>query len=161
LYGTAVLAQLQQGLLSAVSSSFGSGAVNSLIALGITASASDDGTITLDSNTLSDALNNNFDQVVSFFQNSGNFGTTFAQTLNGLGNNSGAGGAIALALSEDSSQESTLNGNISKQEALIATQKTNLTTELNTANQILQSIPEQLKEVNEMYSAITGYNQNG
>jgi flagellar hook-associated protein 2 len=38
-----------------------------------------------------------------------------------------------------------------------------LTDELNTANQILQSIPAQLNQVNEMYSAITGYNstQNG
>ena len=50
-----------------------------------------------------------------------------------------------------------------KQEALIATQKANLTTELNTANQILQAIPEMIQQVNEMYSAITGYsrNQNG
>ena len=53
-----------------------------------------------------------------------------------------------------------MNDNVSNQEALIATQKTNLTTELNTANQILQSIPEQIQEVNEMYSAITGYNSN-
>jgi flagellar hook-associated protein 2 len=68
-----------------------------------------------------------------------------------------------VALSEDSSQESTLNDNVSKQEALISTQKSSLTTELNSANQILQGIPEQMQEVNEMYSAITGYgtSQNG
>jgi flagellar hook-associated protein 2 len=41
---------------------------------------------------------------------------------------------------------------------VLAAQKTSLTDELNTANQILQSIPSQLSEVNEMYSAITGYN---
>jgi flagellar hook-associated protein 2 len=41
---------------------------------------------------------------------------------------------------------------------LLATQKTQLTDELNTANEILQSIPGQLNQVNEMYSAITGYN---
>jgi flagellar hook-associated protein 2 len=41
---------------------------------------------------------------------------------------------------------------------VLATQKTQLTDELNTANEILQSIPSQLNEVNEMYSAITGYN---
>ena len=68
-----------------------------------------------------------------------------------------------MALKEDSSQETTLNDNISKQEALIAVQKASLTTELNMANQILQSIPEMINQVNEMYSAITGYgrNQNG
>jgi flagellar hook-associated protein 2 len=43
---------------------------------------------------------------------------------------------------------------------LLAAQKTQLTNELNTANQILQSIPSQLNQVNELYSAITGYNQN-
>jgi flagellar hook-associated protein 2 len=43
---------------------------------------------------------------------------------------------------------------------LIATQTTRLTTELNTANEELQAIPEQLSEVNEIYSAVTGYNQS-
>ena len=160
LYGSSVLAQLQEGLQSAVSQSFGTGTINSLISLGITASSSDDGTITLDSGALTDALNNNFSDVVSFFQNSGSFGSAFAETLNNLGNNSGADGAIALALSENSSEETTLNDDVSNQEALIATQKTNLTNELNQANEVLQEIPEQLQEVNEMYSAVTGYNTN-
>ncbi len=146
-----------------MSLSFGSGAITSLVSLGITANASADGTISLDADTLSSALNSNFSAVVSFFQDTGNFGLAFRQTLNGLGTSSSSGGAIALAQAENSSQESTLNDNISKQEALIATQKQNLTAELNTANQILQSIPEQIQQVNEMYSAITGYNsrQNG
>ncbi len=163
LYGSSVLAQIQQGLSSALSTTFGSGSINSLISLGITASASDDGTISLDTGTLDTALNTNFSQVVSFFQNTGSFGSTFSTTLDSLGTNSATGGAISLALSEDSGQESTLNDDISKQEALIATQKTNLTAELNSANQILQSIPEQIQEINQMYSAITGYNatQNG
>ena len=77
-----------------------------------------------------------------------------------LGNSSADGGAISLALSEDSSEKTTLNDNVSKQEALIATQTTNLTAELNAANEILQEIPEQIQEVNEMYGAITGYNTN-
>ena len=160
LYGTSVLSQLQQGLLSAVSSSFGSNTINSLISLGITANASADGTISLDADTLSSALNSNFDQVVSLFQNTGSFGSAFTSTLDGLGNSSTSGGAISLALSEDSSQESTLNDNVTKQEALIATQKAALTTELNSANQILQAIPQMIQQVNEMYSAITGYNSN-
>jgi flagellar hook-associated protein 2 len=37
----------------------------------------------------------------------------------------------------------------------------NLTAELNLANQILQAIPQMINQVNEMYSAITGYKQNG
>jgi flagellar hook-associated protein 2 len=163
LYGTSVLARLQEGLLSAVSSSFGSNTINSLISLGISANASADGTITLDADKLSSTLNSNFNQVVSLFQGTGSFGSEFAQTLESLGTNSAVGGAISLTLKEDSSQETTLNDNISKHEALIAVQKASLTTELNMANQILQSIPEMINQVNEMYSAITGYgrNQNG
>lgn len=160
LYGTAVLAELQQGLLSAVSSSYGSNSINSLISLGITASANADGTLTLDASTLDNALNTSFNQVVSFFQDTGNFGSTFTQTLDGLGNNSATNGAISLALSEDSNQETTLNNDISHQESLISTQKTSLTAELNSANEILQAIPQQIQEINEMYSAITGYNTN-
>jgi flagellar hook-associated protein 2 len=163
LYGTGVLAQLQQGLLSAVTSTFGTGAINSLISLGISASVTADGTITLDSDALNFALNSNFDQMVSFFQDAGNFGPAFQKTLSSLGANSGAGGAIALTLKEDSSQESTLNDNISREEALIGTQKANLTAELNLANQILQAIPQQIRQIDQLYSAITGYNskQNG
>jgi flagellar hook-associated protein 2 len=157
LYGSSVLAQLQQGLQSALSRTFGNSTINSLISLGISASASADGTISLDTGALNNALDSNFSQVVSFFQDSGMFGATFQKTLDSLGTSSLKGGAIALALQEDSSQESNLNDNISKQEALIATQKAHLTNELNEANQILQAIPTQIQQVNEMYSAITGY----
>jgi flagellar hook-associated protein 2 len=161
LYGTAVLAHLQQGLQSALSSTFGSSTINSLISLGITANPSADGSIGLNADTLSAALNANFSMVVSFFQDAGMFGPRFSTTLNNLGS-SNTKGAITLALKEDSRQETTLNGNVSRQEAQIDTQKTNLTAELNLANQILQSIPQQIQQVNEMYSAITGYNsKNG
>jgi flagellar hook-associated protein 2 len=160
LYGSSVLAQLQEGLESAVGSSFGSNTINSLISLGITANASDDGTISLNADTLSSALNSNFAQVVSLFQDTGSFGSTFTNTLNGLNNSSADGGAISLAVSEDSSEETTLNADVTNQQALIATQTTSLTTELNAANQTLQEIPEQIQEVNEMYSAVTGYNSN-
>jgi flagellar hook-associated protein 2 len=43
----------------------------------------------------------------------------------------------------------------------IATQQSNLTTALNAANQTLQEIPMQLNMIDEIYSAITGYNQKG
>jgi flagellar hook-associated protein 2 len=39
-------------------------------------------------------------------------------------------------------------------------QQVSLTNELNQANQILQELPSQLDGVNELYSAITGYDQN-
>jgi flagellar hook-associated protein 2 len=157
LYGTSVLSRLQQGLQSASNMSFGKGAINSLISLGITSTATADGTISLNVDTLSNALDNNFGQVVSFFQDTNMFGSAFRKTLDGLGASSSKGGAIGLALNEDRSQEESLNDNIDRQEALIATQKEHLTAELNYANQILQSIPMLIQQVDEMYSAITGY----
>ena len=113
--------------------------------------------MSLDSDTLNSVLNSNFSDVVGFLQNSGSFGQSFATTLNNLGTASNTS-LLSLAQQQNSSVETGLNQSISNEEALLATEKTQLTDELNTANQVLQSIPSQLNEVNEMYSAITGYN---
>ncbi|HVJ07538.1 MAG TPA: flagellar filament capping protein FliD [Acidisarcina sp.] len=156
LFGSTVLAQLQQSLQGALNATFGSGAVSSAYSLGIT--ANQDGTISLNTDTLTSMLNTNYSDVSAFFQNAGSFGASFANTLNNLGS-SYSTGAITLALNENKSQEANLNDDIARQEALIATQKTNLTAELNAANQILQSIPAQINQINEMYSAITGYSK--
>jgi flagellar hook-associated protein 2 len=79
--------------------------------------------------------------------------------LNNAGTNT-ATGVLALASSSNSSIESTLNADISKEASLISAQQSSLTTELNTANEIMQQLPTQLEGVNELYSAITGYDQN-
>jgi flagellar hook-associated protein 2 len=156
LYASPILAQLQQSLQSGLNAVLGSGAVSSVYSLGIT--ANQDGTISLNNDALTSALNSNYSAVVSFFQDSGNFGSSFATTLNNLGSSS-ISGAISLALKENKSQEKSLNDNVSNQEALIAIKKTRLTAELNAANQILQAIPSQINQINEMYSAITGYSK--
>jgi flagellar hook-associated protein 2 len=78
-------------------------------------------------------------------------------------NNAGTGsamGILSLAQNSNSSIESTLNADISKEQSYISAQQSSLTTELNGANQILQELPTQLNEMNELYSAITGYDQN-
>ena len=46
-------------------------------------------------------------------------------------------------------------------DARIATQQSNLTAQLNAANQTLQAIPMQLNMIDEIYSAITGYKPEG
>jgi flagellar hook-associated protein 2 len=77
--------------------------------------------------------------------------------------NAGTGsatGILSLASSSDSTIESTLNADISRENSLISISQTSLTTELNTANQIMQQLPTQLAGINELYSAITGYGQN-
>jgi flagellar hook-associated protein 2 len=146
---------LQSQLMSALLGGSASGTISSVTQLGI--GFNQDGTLSLNSDTLNDVLNSNFSDVVGFLQNSGSFGQSFATALNNLGTASSSS-LISLAQQQNSSVEAGLNQSISNEEALLATENTQLTDELNTANQVLQSIPSQLDEVNEMYSAITGYN---
>jgi flagellar hook-associated protein 2 len=159
LSGTTLLSQLQTSLSGALFSGKGSGSINSLDQLGIEVASGTSGTLTLNSDTLDNALNSNFADVTGFFQNTGSFGQNFANTLNNLGTQAPAG-AIFLAQQQNSSEEAALNSDITNENALLATQKTQLTTELNQANQILQSIPSQLDEVNSIFDSITGFNPN-
>ena len=157
LYGSPTMALLQSGLTGSLFGTAASGAISNITQLGLTVNS--DGTLTLDSNALNSALNTSFADVTGFLQNTGSFGQTMASTLNNLGTQA-PNGAIYLAQQQNTAQEAALNLNITNENSLLATQKTTLTTELNTANQILQSIPSQLNMINEMYSATTGYNQN-
>jgi flagellar hook-associated protein 2 len=159
LSGTTLLSQLQTSLSGALFGGKGSGSINSLDQIGIEVESGTSGTLTLNSDTLENALNSNFADVTGFFQNTGSFGQNFASTLNNLGTQAPAG-AIFLAQQQNSSEEAALKTDISNENALLATQKTQLTTELNEANQILQSIPSQLDEVNSIFDSITGFNPN-
>jgi flagellar hook-associated protein 2 len=157
LYGDPTMALIQSQLSTALFGGSASGSVNNIDQLGI--SANPDGTLTLDDSTLNSVLNSHYADVTGFFQNTGSWGQGLSNALDTLGSAT-PDGAISLELAQDSSVETSLNTDITNENALIATQTTNLTTELNTANQELQAIPEQLSEVNEIYSAVTGYNQN-
>jgi flagellar hook-associated protein 2 len=155
LFGSTTLASLQNQLSSALLGGTASGSIKSVTQLGI--SFNQDGTLSLNADNLNAALNDNFADVTGFLQNANSFGQGFATTLNNLGAQS-TRGVIYLAQQQNAAQEASLTLNISNEDALLATEQTALTTELNTANQILQSIPAQLNQVNEMYSAVTGYN---
>jgi flagellar hook-associated protein 2 len=137
-----------------------SNAVTSITQLGI--SVNNDGTLALDTDALDSVLNSNYEDVVNFLQPSGtytSFGGNLTNVLSNLGN-SAPDGAVYLALQQDSQQESSLNTNITNENAQISAEQTNLTTELNEANYELEEIPTQLQEINEIYSSITGYNEN-
>ncbi|HYK34644.1 flagellar filament capping protein FliD [Alloacidobacterium sp.] len=137
-----------------------SNGVTSITQLGF--SVNNDGTLSLNTDTLGSILNSNYEDVVNFFQPSGgftSFGGNFSSVLNNLGS-SASNGAMRLALQENSTVESQLITNINNEETAINAQKTQLTTKLNQANFILTQIPQQLQQIDEMYSAITGYNQN-
>ena len=131
--------------------------IGNLTSLGI--SVNNDGSLTFDANALDSVLNTNYSGVVGFFQNANSWGQSFATMLENAGTGSPTG-VLALAKSANSSMESSLNAEISKEQSYISTQQSSLTAELNTANQILQELPSQLEGMNELYSAITGFDQN-
>jgi flagellar hook-associated protein 2 len=131
--------------------------INSLTSLGI--SVNNDGSITFDATSLDSVLNSDYSGVVGFLQNANSWGQSFSSMLTNAGT-SVSTGILALASTSNSNIESTLNEDISKESSLISAQQTSLTAELNSANEIMQELPSQLDGVNELYSAITGYNQN-
>ncbi len=131
--------------------------INSLTGLGI--SVNNDGSLTFDATSLDSVLNSDYSSVVGFFQNTNSWGQTFNTMLTNAGTSSPTG-VLALASSSNSNIESTLNADISKENSYISAQQTSLTAELNQANQIMQELPTQLEGINELYSAITGYDQN-
>jgi flagellar hook-associated protein 2 len=159
LYGSPTVANLQQSLQSAMNFTQSSGAITSMMQLGITVNT--DGTLSLNSDTLDSILNSNYQAVINFLQPGGSFtsfGGNLTSVLNNLGNSS-SNGAIKLAVQENAAIEQQLNLNISNEETIISAKKTQLTNELNQANYVLTAIPQQLQQINEIYSAITGYNQ--
>lgn len=156
LYGDQTVSLIQSQLSRALAFvTTNSGKSSNLAQLGISVGA--DGKLSLDTSTLSSALDSNFQGVASFFQTQGDFAQNLASVLNGLGTS--GQGALALRTSQNSSEEKTLADDKTALEARIAQYQTSLTAELNTANQVLQGIPSQLNEVNQIYSAITGYKQ--
>jgi flagellar hook-associated protein 2 len=131
--------------------------ITSLAAMGITVDT--DGTISLDATTLDSVLNSDYSGVQALFQNANSWGLTFSSTLTNAGTSSSTG-ILKLAETAISSNESTLNADITREESLISAETSSLTKELNSANEIMQELPSELSQVNELYSAITGYNES-
>lgn len=159
LFGNTVISQIQSALSAALSFSAAATQAGSahaqvsLTKLGLAVGT--DGTLSLDPSALNAALAGNFDGVAAFFQSSGQFGQNFTSTLNNAG--STGTGTLALATKNNADEEANLATNKTNLEARLASYQSNLTAELNTANQILQSIPQQLSGITQMFNAITGY----
>jgi flagellar hook-associated protein 2 len=131
--------------------------ISSLTSLGI--SVNNDGSITFDADSLDSVLNTDYSSVAGFFQNANSWGQTFNNMLANAGTGSPTG-ILSLASGSNSTIESTLNADISREQSLISAEQSSLTAELNSANQTMQQLPSQLNGMNELYSAITGYDQN-
>ena len=133
--------------------------VRTLANLGITMSTDYDGTISFDATSLTSALNSDFGGVLGFFQNLNSWGQSFTSILNSLGSSSATG---VLKLFRHLQQQHRIDPERQhrQEESLISAQQKSLTAELNSANEILQALPSQLDGINQLYSAITGYNQS-
>jgi flagellar hook-associated protein 2 len=131
--------------------------VSSLTDLGI--SVNGDGTLTFDANSLDSLLNTNYSGVVGFLQGGKGWGQSFATTLENAGTSSSTD-ILALAQSANSTTESNLNAEITRENSMISAEQKSLTAELTQANEIMEELPTQLEGVNELYSAITGYDEN-
>ncbi len=141
---------LQSAVLGALSYTYtpasGTTTVSNLSSLGV--NVNNDGTLTVDSATLQNALQNNFSDVQSFMQ-----GTT----LNGFANSldqqltsflSPSNGAFTVDLQSINSQESDLNTNISNFETnYITPLKAQLNSEYSQAEILLQQLPIEMKQI--------------
>ncbi len=143
---------LQSDLESAMSyvntPSSGTTTVSNLTSLGITANS--DGTLTVDSATLNNALSNNFSDVQTFFQGTALNG--FANSMDQQLTNfiSPADGAFTIDLQSISTQESTLQTDITNfQTNIIDPLQTNLQSEYSQAEIALQQLPVELKQIDE------------
>lgn len=131
--------------------------ITGLTSLGI--SVNSDGTLSLSTTSLDSILNSDYSGVQGLFQNANSWGVAFSTMLTESGSTSSTG-ILKLAKNSNSSIESTLNADISKEDLLISSESKSITAVMNSANAILQEIPMQISEVNELYSAITGYSSS-
>ena len=149
---------LQQQLLSIISvagSDSSSSSINSLAAVGI--SMGNDGTLSLNSTTLQNALINNYSDVKTFFQSSGT--STFSQQFNTMMLNltNPADGAIALDIGGLQSNYTALQKNISDLETQLTDLQTTLTNQYAALNTALQMYPSTLLQIDTLlgYRATT------
>jgi len=147
------LRTLQSDLLNALdytatSTSGGKSTVSSLASFGI--STNSNGTLTVDSATLTSALQNNFSQVQNFFQGASLNG--FANSLDQQITNftSPSDGAFTVDLTSMSSQISSLQTEVSNfQTNYIDPLQTKLKSEYSQAEILLQQLPTEMKQINE------------
>ena len=142
---------VQQQLLSALSSSMSvnNGVVN-LQSIGI--EMQDDGTLTVDSTTLNDALQNNFSAVENLFQGTSGVGQTLQTALTSLTNTTT--GALNVDVNGINSEVTDLNSQISDFQTQLQATQTQLTSEYSTINTTLEQLPETLAQISSQLDAL-------
>ncbi|MFY9643828.1 MAG: flagellar filament capping protein FliD [Terriglobales bacterium] len=146
LAGDSTVQLLQDTLLSAGSYSGGGNGVSTLADLGIT--MNNDGTLTLNTTTLNNAVQNNFSAVQNFMQGTASNG--FASTLNNQLTTltDPVSGAFTVDLQSISNENTNLQDQINTFKTYLNTQQTLLTAEYDQADITLQEIPQEEAQIN-------------
>lgn len=137
---------LQSALLAATNYNAGSGTYPTLDSLGI--STNSDGTLTLDTATLTNAIQTNSAAVATFFQGSAlnGFANSLTSSLNTY--TDPTQGAFTVDLQSISNENQDLTDETTTLETYLSSQQTLLTTEYNNADVEIQQLPEKLKQIN-------------
>jgi flagellar hook-associated protein 2 len=148
---TLALAQSQL-LASAAFSTTGNGAINSLADLGI--SMNNDGTLTVDADTLSGALQSNPDAVQTFFQSAdtGSFGSNLSGILTSLADP--ITGAIAQDENGLAQSQTAITQQISDFQDQLDTTQQQLTQQYVQVDTTLQELPLLLQQVNQQLASL-------
>ena len=146
LSGDSSVQMLQSMLLSAASYTGGGNGVSTLADLGIT--MNNDGTLTLDSATLTNTVQNNFGAVRNFLQgaSSNGFVTSLNNQLNTL--TDPTSGAFTVDLQSITNENKDLQGQINNFQTYLDAQKILLTAEYSQADITLQEIPQLEAQIN-------------
>jgi len=154
LFSDNTLAQVQQTLATDANYVVpGSGGLTNLASFGI--NLQQDGTLSVDSGSLSSALSNNFSTVQNFFQQVGSqngFAVNFSKDLLNL--TSPASGAIALDLQGVNQNIKAVTDEITNFQAYITQQQQQLTQEFSQVNATLETLPVTLQQINSQLSSI-------
>jgi flagellar hook-associated protein 2 len=147
---------LTQSLILASSSyaMTGNGAISELSDLGVT--MNNDGTLSVDSGTLSNALETDPASVQSFFDAtaSGSFGANVTSALNTLADP--VTGALTTDANGLTQSQTSITQEISDFQDQINTQQTALTAEYDTVDTTLQELPLLLSQVNSQLASLSG-----
>lgn len=148
---------VQQELLSALSSSMsGNNGVVNLQSIGI--EMNDDGTLSVDSTTLNEALQNNFSAVQNLFQSTSGVGQALQTSLTSL--TDPTTGPLNVDMNGISNEVTDLNSQISDFQAQLQQTQTQLTAEYSTINTTLEQMPETIAEINSQLNALNPSNSN-
>lgn len=154
LSGDTSLQMVQSSLLALTSFSMtGNGSIDSLRSMGI--QMQDDGTLTIDSNTLNTALTSNFVDLANFFQGTGSFGQMLGTTMTSL--NDPINGAVALDLNSVHQTNQDLTNQINDFENRLLAQQQTLINQYSQINAELQSLPSLQNQVSTELNSLDPY----